>query len=225
MSANLWESNSQLRRRQDATFRNLSAETFDVETLTLNDLVVYDSILPATGGVAIIGNSSKPFLNVQSTSFTGTNGTFTNLNCSSLTGASGFLQSIRLLTSGGTGTALNFYEEYKNDQGQASGIWASTQDCKYLITRIGRQCTLTIPQTTTTANAASVITITTPPTRFIPSIGPVTEGVSVIDNGTESIGRLSIATNGTVLVSKGDGGNFGGAGNSGFYAASISYQV
>ncbi len=105
----LYQTASDVPYRQNVTFRTITAEELDVDTLAVDNLTIYNSISAATGSIPTIGSVSKPFLsvynvnnlaqnivttnmsgtninatNLRVTNFTGTNSSFTNLNATNI---------------------------------------------------------------------------------------------------------------------------------------------
>lgn len=133
---------------------------------------------------------------------------------------------IYLPTSGGTASKLNYYEEHSASY-SFGGIWSSNQSATVSIVRIGKIVNMLIPQILATANTASYIDAgTTPiPTQFMPS-SSINFVVHVYDNLTKKVGTLTVASDGTILIYAGVAGtNFAGAGSSGVYPISVSWQV
>jgi hypothetical protein len=131
---------------------------------------------------------------------------------------------IKLPTSGGTSTALNYYEE-ATQSNTFSGIWASAQSFTIYFTRIGKMVNCTIGTVEATANTASFITLDTVlPTRFRPRT-LLYQPVIVTDNGVAITGMMQIGTGGTVYIVTIPGANFTGSGTSGLAGTSLSWQV
>jgi hypothetical protein len=151
----------------------------------------------------------------------------TNLTLSGSTG-------IKFPTSGGTATALNYYERYTATV-SLTGIWASPQNCTIDITRVGTSVNMRIyGGVLATATVATDITCATGsiPTRFLGSneatwASFMRQSFVVRDNGTDKQGLFTIYASGQFQISVGysTGGAFAGSGSSGFSGQSIPWSL
>lgn len=134
---------------------------------------------------------------------------------------------IFLPTTGGTPSALNYYEEYTHTS-QMTGIWASAQNLTLSIVRMSKLVRIIVYSTVATANTASFITVTTPlPSRFYP-VSDVYGVVFNTNNGATSFGTMWIDTSGNIKIyctnsSGAPLSNFVGSGNGGTLGGSVSY--
>lgn len=132
-------------------------------------------------------------------------------------------------TSGGTASALNYYEEGTHNTGW-DGIWGLTTVTGNIpFVRIGKMITITIPKLLASASVATVISIVEAlPPRLRPSVGQEAVGI-VQDDGTEQLGRFSLSTGGIITISaSAAAANFlgtSGSGDSGIVAVSFTYRI
>lgn len=156
--------------------------------------------------------------NQKSQLYVNSSGTFANNNVTLNSGASLFLP-----TSGGTSTALNYYEENLGTT-TWSGIWASAQTGVTLnIVQIGKNVTITSGPALATANTASFISSSALPSRYWPPFA-INVVIEISNNTVNSAGLLGIGTNGVMTVSPMTG-NYTGSGVGGFYTFSVSYII
>ncbi len=129
-------------------------------------------------------------------------------------------------TSGGTASALSYYEEKQTHTSTVSGIWASAQTANPVLTRIGTTVILDMPGAAATANTAATITLTTVlPTKWRPT-RTFYQFIRIIDNGTNALGLMEVTTAGAINISVGaTAGNFAGSGTSGYYNFTTSWHV
>lgn len=191
-----------------------------------------------TGDITVTTVGSSPnangmTLSGQQLQLQPANGTYAGVlttGTQTIAGAKTFSDSILLATTGGTPTALNFYEEYSASV-NATGIWASGQSCEVRIIRIGSLVTLHcykpgVAGVVNTANSAGVITVGSNviPARFRPT-ATILMPTNNLDNNVNNTGRLEISTAGALQVKSVSGGNFSGTGSSGFGNFTCSYTI
>ncbi len=144
---------------------------------------------------------------------------------------------VTYLTSGGTPTLLNYYEQGTISL-TLSGIWAVDQTGTCYFTRIGNVVTVFFPHISANANSAFYIKTqnNTLPTRLIPTQGGTPllcfYPFFVFDNGVSTDGTIEYNTvdNNFIFGSSAGGvqGTFSGlatSGQSGFYPNSITYLL
>lgn len=201
----------------------LRVNELDVDNLGADTLYIGTQILPLTGGIPWIGTTSLPFKNVASTSFTGTNM---------------FSNNLKLITTGGTGTNLSYYEEISSTTSTvSSSIWSASKACTWKLTRIGRTVILNV------SNVSAQADVNTPgkilhdeplPSRFWPTGVYPTQIIPINNNtaiGSETTGDCEVSvSNGIIAIgATPGGGNFTGgapgANVSGFRQFSISWQI
>ncbi len=164
----------------------------------------------ASTGLCDIGSTAKPLKTIYATNFTGT---------------SGFLQDLKLLSSGGTSSSLTYYEEYIDTAFQFSGAWTNPANTTIRITRVGNQITLTFPAVTNAATNNLTLVSAALPTRFRPA-SSLSQFISVVDNSGITVGRFSMATNGVITLYADNGtAAFTASGDAGTaYGTTISYS-
>jgi hypothetical protein len=188
--------------------------------------------LPAgKSGTIVLGATSTIFGNLAS--FSDTSGTISDSGIASsniplLNGNNTFSgsNSMTLVTSGGTATALNYYEE-GSFTATLSGIWASSQIATWKFVRVGTNVTLQTVASFATANTVSTISVSGLPLRLYPATTSQYFSMLVSDNGVNQSGLLFIPqTSGSLTIySNVTFGNFSGLGASGPYGVSITYSV
>lgn len=114
------------------------------------------------------------------------------------TDATTFGTSVLLPTSGGTPTALTFYEELSTTVDFTSGMFAGALTANVQFTRVGNMVTMLLSSATTTANGTpGVLTSTVIPARFRPNVS-INATMQISDGGIK-LGSVSVS-----------GGAFGG---------------
>ena len=100
--------------------------------------------------------------------------------------------SLYLPTSGGTPSALNYYEEYSMTT-TFQGLWAINQTGTVKFVRSGSIVSMFIPYIANTGNAtvASFTNNSDLPTRFRPT-SPFTGSVGIVTNNTYALGRITV---------------------------------
>lgn len=130
---------------------------------------------------------------------------------------------IRLPTTGGTQTTLDYYEEYTSSGNTWTGIWAASQNGEYRVVKIGRTVFIFIPEITATATVNTFIQATSAlPTRFRPAANNFWI-IRIINNTVIQDGLLQISSAGvlSIYINSG-GGAFTASGTGGFYPTSIT---
>ena len=137
---------------------------------------------------------------------------------------------ITLLTSGGTATALDYYEEYTHTTNFTCTAWTAAISRDITIIRIGKEVTLTFPaiqSTGSTGLSSSIAMSTVLPVRFrhvqVVEINPVFVGHN---DGTLIYCRFALFSSGALTIFNDLGGSFTSTGgSSGPRSASISYST
>lgn len=153
---------------------------------------------PLASGQLLIGTSSG--VPNQSTLTPGSNIQITNGSGSITidTSLTPTFTSVTLATTGGTPTALAYYEEYTHTTTFSGPIsTTSSKDC--LFTRVGRVVTIFIPGVIGTGiSASSTLHMDTAvPNRFCPGIEVYFQGVYVQDNGIQTLGYFLVRSLGS----------------------------
>ncbi len=143
----------------------------------------------------------------------------------SIAGNKTFTGNIKLNTSGGTQSNLNYYEEYTDASATAIGPFSSPVSISYNITRIGRLCNLQVSTCTGAATASNQITLTTLPVRFQPNGDSVIFPLYVQDNSVVVNGNLRFSSGNPYLYTGTGTGSFTSSGNAGFNCFSVTYYV
>lgn len=132
---------------------------------------------------------------------------------------------IKLLSSGGTASDLNHYEEVTHNTNWGTAIAATASNIN--VTRIGRLVTLTFPtsinETNISASALNAVTVL--PSRFRPSASTQQFIVSIINDSALTLGQFIVASDGNMQFTLYDGSVFTNSGNSGFSRFSVSYSI
>lgn len=131
--------------------------------------------------------------------------------------------ALYLKTTGGTQTALDYYESYVYHP-TFTGIWAADQVGTMRIVKVGAQVMIQVEALAAAANAASTIAFAAGseiPSRFRP-LSDVSHGIFVVDGGTFRQGRIRITTAGQIVIgTNASFGSFAGAGSSGISEANV----
>jgi hypothetical protein len=142
-----------------------------------------------------------------------------------ITGIKSFNTSIKLLSSGGTASELNHYEEYTDASATASGPWAVAKGITYNITRIGRLVNLMISSASGASTVNTHISCTTLPARFQPTASSLVHYTYVTDNSVTVSGNMSFSA-GSPHIHVGQASTgFTASGNAGFGVLSVSYYI
>jgi hypothetical protein len=135
--------------------------------------------------------------------------------------------SLYLPTTGGTPSALNYYEEYAY-----STVWTgphSSPSFNYQVTRIGRVVTITQTTVSGTINncTASVpaTNFTKLPAQFRPGSGVNPVFLLWVQDGTFQLGTLEIDSSGNMDIAPASHPTFTNGNNWGFLNFSISYSI
>jgi hypothetical protein len=105
------------------------------------------------------------------------------------------VNSITLATTGGTPTALNYYEEFPLTGNTFSGAFTAPQACVIAITRVGREVRLLIPAVNSAAAVAVATSTVAIPARFLPPTGSA-GGAGYITGSLFVQNSATTATNG-----------------------------
>lgn len=89
------------------------------------------------------------------------------------------VNSVTLATTGGTPTALGYYEEFPLTGNTFTAAFAVAQACVPQITRVGRMVTMIVPSVSAAAAAGIATSSVAIPARFLPASGP-TGGFGVL---------------------------------------------
>jgi len=221
----------------DINVNNLDvAGTLDVSgSVGVNDLVAHSARLTNTSSQLVLGTGNTLTISglvpLASRTYAipdaGANCSFfLTQGTQTISGNTTFVGYMLLPTSGGTPSQFNYYEEY-SFSATYSGIWAASQLGTVNVVRVGKTVTISLPNISATANAASVISDNSLlPARFRPTNGSFNyQIIPGVDNGTNKSLYVTInASTGQMQISV-LGGNFAGSGTSGFFSNSISYTV
>lgn len=217
-------------------------------TMTPNGTGVVDTPIYQVNGFTQFRASAPSHIQVTNTSGSTTGIVHVNyIDCNSVTcladssvvmstssgGVATFAGNVFLPTSGGTATALNYYEEYSSASVTYSGIWAASQTGSLRVTRVGKMVTLWLGAISAIANTASTITVpaATIPTRFVGANDAFASFIRmyfvVRDNGTDKYGNFTLSADGSFRISAGaaTGAVFAGSGSSGFFGISLSWNL
>lgn len=119
--------------------------------------------------------------------------------------------SVTLLTSGGTPTALNFYEEDTHNMLFDTGgaVWTATLDIDMFFTRIGKIVTMHMPSNFTGTTIASpgndIVNSggTLIPVRFRPVVTVSQSGKAVVNGaGISAAASITITSSGSIAIRK-----------------------
>jgi hypothetical protein len=144
-------------------------------------------------------------------------------------GQAKFQEGILLKNEGGQQEVLDYYETTQYATGITANNLNIANSYSFRITRIGNQVTVFLPQerlNLTIAGAQELIMTTELDLRYRPNTSEVRQPIQVLINGNTSTGYLVVKTDGTIILRPAINNPLAiwtGAGNSGFYACSISY--
>ena len=136
-----------------------------------------------------------------------------NLRCSFGTSAITMATSLYLPTSGGTSSALDFYEEYSHTTAWNYGNKTNQQSLTIYVRRIGKMvmCSFTNEWsgsvTNTDGTTQSVVSATTLPTRFRPVFNSNAVGIINIGGKTQTC-RIGVLSNGNIEFTYTNGNGF-----------------
>jgi hypothetical protein len=141
------------------------------------------------------------------------------------TGTQTITDSIKLNTSGGTASALNYYEEWTGSGMTATGVITIAPAYNCYIVRVGKSCTLEMPDILlTSANTGSFFTVTTLPSRFFPARSSGRILLNVVTNSAHAVGECTIDTSGVIKIYAGlNLANFTAAAFCAVYGTKFSY--
>lgn len=147
-----------------------------------------------------------------------------------LNGAKTFGTSIFLPTTGGTATALTYYEEFAGTLDFTSDLYAGARTVDVHFTRVGRAVTMVLKGFTTSVTIATPDRITTSsfPARFRPNVNfpTINSIINIYDNNVRATGVIEINASGEMIVSASTaGGNFGTLGDVGFLTCNLSWST
>lgn len=176
------------------------------------------------------GADTNPLVNIFNITGAGVvttkNNTLDNAGAANV-GALNCRTSITLPTTGGTATALTYYEEFTYS-GTVSGIWGATVNAITLkFTRIGRMVTAVLEANILTATGAGPTTISLGsaiPARFRPA-GTLRVAWTTQSNSTVTLSLCDIPATGVMVWYRGAGLNFQNGGTSGIIAGSATWSV
>ena len=191
--------------------------------------------LVVNGGVGIAGNLNVGgTVGLTSLSLSGTtDSSSTSTGTLIVDGGAGIAKNlyvggnVYLPTTGGTSTALNYYEELASFTLTFTGLWASNQNTNCHFVRVGSQVTMMIEAVNATANTSTVNHFTSTnaiPARFRPAI-ILNLPCVLIDNGADVLGGMLGINLGGVTVTLITGGNFINGQGAGFEAQSFSWTT
>jgi hypothetical protein len=145
-------------------------------------------------------------------------------------GAGLFTEGVLLPTSGGTASALNYYEEITIVSNIYNNATVYHNDYSYRVTRTGKQVTITLPKDilNMTINLVNDLLLTGLPARFRPGSDAIRQPISVMVNGIHGNGLLLVRTDGTISLRANilNPNTFWvSVANGGFYACTISYNL
>ena len=134
---------------------------------------------------------------------------------------------IKLPTSGGTSTLLNYYEQ-NTESITWTGAFSVNQASTLTVTRTGRVVTLMIPGVLATGGSVATISLLANiSARFRPAFN-VSFAIQVRDNGVTlaTPGMVRVFNAGNIIIYKDYMENtFTGAGDTGFFSTCLSYSV
>jgi hypothetical protein len=134
---------------------------------------------------------------------------------------------LKLPTSGGTQSALNYYEDW-TASGATIGNCVTATACNPRIVRVGKKCTIYFPGLAlTSATSTNTMTTTALPSRFYPANSNLRFLNSVINNSAYQIGHIEVSsTTGVITVySDLNAGTFTNATFVACHPTSFSYLV
>jgi len=134
--------------------------------------------------------------------------------------------SIKLTTTGGTPTALDFYENFTQNI-TFTGPWAANQTVSISLTRIGNIVTLFFTQNITTAGSVlnQFITSTSNlPARFAPTAAGAAVAMTVFSVNTNGVGgEFIVSTAGAITIAVNGTATFPGTGTTGFPTGCVTW--
>lgn len=129
---------------------------------------------------------------------------------------SGYINNLYFPTSGGTPSALNFYEIGTHST-TWSGIWAAAQSGSIQYQRLGKCVTLRIPLRSAAANTAALIVNDTVLPSYLRPASFYASPQQVLNNSASANGLITVnsSTGGIQICATVGGGNFTASGNGG----------
>jgi hypothetical protein len=142
--------------------------------------------------------------------------------------------NIYLPTSGGTASALNYYEEYNTTLPVTSGTFTGTLNSNTKIVREGRMVTLTMQGMSITSKASGadapfVVASGTIPIRFRP-VNDVTIMINIINQAVNVPGTITVLANGGINIYRFNGtsninGFTTGGNTNAFSGCTVAYNL
>jgi hypothetical protein len=189
----------------------IAASTLYTNVASTSDFVEFRNA--STGRTRITNNTIQPVTTSQ-----------IDLGTSSLYFNNGFINAVTLQTTGGTGTALNYYEELTHTS-NVTGIWAAAQAVTMKLTRIGNQVNVQFNNVSAAATINATIALDIAlPARFRPGQAKMFF-CKVMDNSADVSGTVEVLSTGFMTWRVGIATSFTSSGNGGFYGGAVSYQV
>jgi hypothetical protein len=151
----------------------------------------------------------------------------TTQGAQTLAGIKTFSTSIKLATSGGTASALDYYEDWTSS-GSTIGNCVTATACNPRIVRVGKKCTIYFPGLgLTSATSTNTMTTTALPSRFYPANSNLRFLGSVINNGAYLTGHIEVSSSTGVITVYSDlnAGTFTNATFVACHPTSFSYLV
>jgi hypothetical protein len=160
--------------------------------------------------------------NVVTTSFGSSEVVITSTN-QSIAGEKTFSTGIKLPTSGGTPSLLNFYEEW-SDVFTFTNIFSVNQIALVKLVRVGTMITMVVSGTLATASGSSSATCVSTgsvviPSRFRPSTSTHCGICNAINNSASTPARIQVSTGGVITITV-ISTTWGTSGSNGFEASS-----
>jgi hypothetical protein len=144
-----------------------------------------------------------------------------------INGIKTFGTSIKLPTSGGTASALDYYEDW-TASGATIGNCVTATACNPRIVRVGKKCTIYFPGLAlTSATSTNTMTTTALPSRFFPANSNLRFLCSVINNNVYLTGHIEVSSSTGVITVYSDlnAGTFTNATFVACHPTSFSYLV
>jgi hypothetical protein len=203
--------------------------------LPISETDVTDATSTSTGSITTLGGISTAkaiFAGGKITTTNATGSTSTSSGSIVTSGGVGIAEKlyvgtgVYVPTTGGTQSEWNYFESNQVHTTKFAGPWASAQNADIKVSRNQTTVTIDFVSLQSAATIASTITMNTVlPSKWRPRNDKRYE-ISVQDNGTNARGEMLItAATGAITIYKDVTlTNFTGAGNTGFYGWSVSYE-
>jgi len=208
---------------------------------TVNGIKTFTSALTSslTSNQVELGSTNKVTLNavlpsasrVYSIQDPGADANFVmSEGAQTINGVTTFGTSILLPTTGGTASALNYYEEFSSTMDFMSNAFAGTRTSNYTITRTGNQVTVdmnVLALGAASGSAGVILSSTAFPERFMFTSGSRYAYMNGFSNSAQIAGLVKVLSTGTVRYAAGaaDGSTFANTGNIGVNAYSMTWTV